>query len=113
MYCVHQVATKENKALLARHGSLLVKGPAILNMTCKVLGLYLVCDLLDHLPLARSHVGTKRIPRNPVFSIQSRVICRKEHSESAWPIFMPKIFESIHDEDADARTHTAPPLPPV
>ncbi|CAE6965142.1 Ipo5 [Symbiodinium natans] len=52
----------------------------------KVLGLYLVCDLLDHL---------------------------KEHSESAWPIFMPKIFESIHDEDADARTHTAPPLPPV
>ncbi|CAE7672178.1 sal3, partial [Symbiodinium pilosum] len=46
----------------------------------KVLGLYLVCDLLDHL---------------------------KEHSESAWPIFMPKIFESIHDEDADARTAAA------
>ncbi|CAK9022204.1 Importin-5 (Imp5) (Importin subunit beta-3) (Karyopherin beta-3) (Ran-binding protein 5) (RanBP5) [Durusdinium trenchii] len=42
----------------------------------KVLGLYLVCDLLDNL---------------------------KEHSESAWPIFMPKIFESIFDVDADAR----------
>eukprot|EP00913_Durusdinium_trenchii_P031742 g29727.t1 len=37
----------------------------------KVLGLYLVCDLLDNL---------------------------KEHSESAWPIFMPKIFESIFDD---------------
>lgn len=46
----------------------------------KVLGLYLVCDLLDHL---------------------------KEHSQSAWPIFMPKIFESIHDEDPDARTAAA------
>lgn len=54
----HWVATKENK----------------------VLGLYLVCDLLDHL---------------------------KEHSESAWPIFMPKIFESIFDADADARTAAA------
>ncbi|CAK9022169.1 Importin-5 (Imp5) (Importin subunit beta-3) (Karyopherin beta-3) (Ran-binding protein 5) (RanBP5) [Durusdinium trenchii] len=46
----------------------------------KVLGLYLVCDLLDNL---------------------------KEHSESAWPIFMPKIFESIFDVDADARTAAA------
>eukprot|EP00435_Cladocopium_sp_Y103_P024454 s1906_g6.t1 len=54
----HWVATKENK----------------------VLGLYLVCDLLDHL---------------------------KEHSESAWPIFMPKIFESIFDADADARRESS------
>mmetsp|Transcript_76341 Transcript_76341/g.182761 ORF Transcript_76341/g.182761 Transcript_76341/m.182761 type:complete len:1118 (-) Transcript_76341:59-3412(-) len=46
----------------------------------KVLGLYLVCDLLEHL---------------------------KEHSESAWPIFMPKIFENIFDTDADARTAAA------
>lgn len=32
---------------------------------------------------------------------------RKEHSESAWPIFMPKIFESIFDADADARRESS------
>lgn len=46
----------------------------------KVLGLYLACDLLQHL---------------------------KDQSESAWPVFMPCIFNSLGDTDADARTAAA------
>eukprot|EP00933_Yihiella_yeosuensis_P044055 TRINITY_DN39103_c0_g1_i1.p1 TRINITY_DN39103_c0_g1~~TRINITY_DN39103_c0_g1_i1.p1 ORF type:complete len:1092 (+),score=346.27 TRINITY_DN39103_c0_g1_i1:348-3278(+) len=46
----------------------------------KVLGLYLACDLLNHL---------------------------KDQSESAWPVFMPCVFSSLQDKDPDARTASA------
>jgi len=46
----------------------------------KVLGLYLACDLIQHL---------------------------KDQSQSAWPIFMPEVFRALGDEEADARTAAA------
>jgi len=46
----------------------------------KVLGLYLACDMIEHL---------------------------KEASEAAWPAFMPVIFNSILDTEPDARTAAA------
>ena len=78
----------------------------------EVLGLYLVCDLLDHLQDPQQPTTytcfRKCVPENfsfpLVFGGEKHPMLRKEHSESAWPIFMPKIFESIFDSDADART---------
>jgi len=46
----------------------------------KVLGLYLACDLIQHM---------------------------KDQSQGSWPLFMPKVFESIGDADPDARTAAA------
>lgn len=46
----------------------------------KVLGLYLACDMIEHL---------------------------KELSEPAWPVFMPALFEGVLDADPDVRTAAA------
>jgi len=46
----------------------------------KVVGLYLACDMIEHL---------------------------KELSEPAWPTFMPALFEGILDSDPDVRTAAA------
>eukprot|EP00406_Dinophysis_acuminata_P044477 CAMPEP_0179310970 /NCGR_PEP_ID=MMETSP0797-20121207/52443_1 /TAXON_ID=47934 /ORGANISM="Dinophysis acuminata, Strain DAEP01" /LENGTH=1117 /DNA_ID=CAMNT_0021020725 /DNA_START=60 /DNA_END=3413 /DNA_ORIENTATION=- len=46
----------------------------------RVLALFLACDLLEHL---------------------------KEHSEPAWPVFMPAVFQALGDADAEVRTPAA------
>eukprot|EP00440_Ansanella_granifera_P037021 gb/GFBE01040173.1/.p1 GENE.gb/GFBE01040173.1/~~gb/GFBE01040173.1/.p1 ORF type:complete len:1119 (+),score=434.13 gb/GFBE01040173.1/:1-3357(+) len=50
------------------------------NEQTKVLGLYLACDVIEHL---------------------------KEASEPAWPAFMPMLFKSASDPNAEARTAAA------
>lgn len=46
----------------------------------KVLGLYLACDLIEHM---------------------------KDQSQSSWPVFMEQVFKSIADADPDARNAAA------
>lgn len=50
------------------------------HKSTKVVGLYLACDMIEHL---------------------------KELSEPAWPAFMPTLFEGVLDSDPDVRTAAA------
>jgi len=50
------------------------------NKKQRTLGLFLACDLLEHL---------------------------KEHSQSVWPIFMPVLFQSLVDSDPEVRIPAA------
>lgn len=104
----HWVATKENKAGLGAQGSLVDQRACLEWGPWLVLGVWLTWSFAGSPATNNIHMLQKCVPENfsfpLVFGGEKHPMLRKEHSESAWPIFMPKIFESIFDADADART---------